>query len=133
MANTTSVGTLLIRTDTLLPEAVVIDSEPYASGWMRITNVNGYELGRQAHAAGWNFFLQAGGINSIAFGLNLQKTAGRAIKQILAKLTSSQYNSLEITRVTSKSLWGLSHSSISAHLRHIQESPFLFRTKDAAA
>lgn len=133
MPNTTAAGTLLVRTDTLLPKAVGIDSEPYASGWRRITNVDGYELGRQVHAAGWTFFFRAGGIKSIAFGLDRQETTGRAVTQILAKLTSSKYNSLEITRAASKSLWGMTCSSISAHSRHIQESPFLFRTKDAAA
>ena len=133
MPNTTAVGTLLVRTDTLLPKAVGIDSEPYASGWRRVTNVDGYELGRQVHAAGWNFFFRAGGIKSIAFGLDRQETAGRAVAQILAKLKCSKYNSLEITRAASKSLWGMTCSSISAHSRHIQESPFLFRTRDAAA
>jgi hypothetical protein len=128
----TRLGILLIRTDTLLPKAVEIDSEPYASGWRRVTNVDGYELGRQVHAAGWTFFFRAGGLKSITFGRDLQETTGRAVTQILDRLTSSKYNSLEITRVTSKSLWGVSCSSISAHSRHIQESPFLFRTKEAA-
>ena len=131
MADTTRVGTLLIRTDALLPNAVEINSEPYASGWRRVTNVDRNELGRQIHAVGWTFFFRAGGIKSIAFGFDRQKTAGRAITQILSKLTLSKYNTLEITRVALKNLWGVSCSSISAHSRHIQESPFLFRTKGA--
>jgi len=48
----------------------------------------------------------------------------------LANLKLGEFNSLEITRVTSKRFLGLPYASVSAHSRHIQENAFLLRAKD---
>jgi hypothetical protein len=36
------------------------------------------------------------------------------------------FNSLEITQVMPQRFFGLAHTTVSAHARHIQESVFLF-------
>jgi len=113
-----------------LPEALRFESEPCVPGWRLIKDLDGYRLGRKIHEAGWTFFCLAGEIKATVFGLDEQKTVGRAIKRILAKLKSEKFNSLEIMRVASKRFLGVPYASVSACSRHIQESMILFRAKD---
>ena len=130
MPDTIKTGTILIKEGTLLPEAVRFESEPCAPGWRFVKNLEGYALDRKIQEAGWTFFCLAGEIEATVFGFDGQKTVRRAVKRILAKLKSEKFNSLEITRVTSKRFLGVPYASVSARSRHIQESMFLFRAKD---
>ena len=130
MPDTIKTGTILIKEGTVLPKAPPFESEPCASGWRLVKNLDGYGLDRKIHEAGWTFFYLAGEIKAIAFGFDRQKTARRAVKRILANLKSEKFNSLEITRVASKRFLGVPYASVSAHSRHIQESAFLFRAQD---
>jgi hypothetical protein len=130
MAETINAGTILIKDGTFLPEALRLESEPCATGWKLVKNLDGYGLDRKIHEAGWTFFLLAGELGATVFGFDRQKTVRRAVKRILANLKSGEFNSLEITRVASKRFLGLPYASVSAHSRHIQENAFLLRTKD---
>ena len=130
MPDTIKAGTILIKEGTLLPEALRFESDPYAPDWRLVKDLDGYGLDRKIHEAGWTFFSLAGEIEATVFGFDGQKTVRRAVKRILAKLKSEKFNSLEITRVTSKRFLGVPYASVSARSRHIQESMFLFRAKD---
>jgi hypothetical protein len=130
MAETIKTGTILIKDGTFLPEALQFESEPCATGWRLVKNLDGYGLDRKIHEAGWTFFCLAGEIEATVFGLEGQETVRRGVKRILAKLKSEKFNSLEITRVASKRFLGVPYASVSARSRHIQESLVLFRAKD---
>ena len=130
MPDTIKTGTILIKDGTFLPDALRFESEPCATGWRLVKNLDGYGLGRRVHEAGWTFFCLAGEIKATIFGFDLQKTVRRAVKRILANLKPGEFNSLEITRVASKRFLGLPYASVSAHSRHIQENVFLLRAKD---
>ena len=130
MAETIKTGTILIKEGTLLPEALQFESEPCATGWRLVKNLDGYGLDRKIHEAGWTFFCLAGEIKATVFGFEGQETVRRAVKRILAKLKSEKFNSLEITRVASKRFLGVPYASVSVRSRHIQESLVLFRSKD---
>jgi len=130
MAETIKTGTILIKEGTFLPDALQFESEPCATGWRLVKDLDGYGLERKIHEAGWTFFCLAGEIEATVFGLEGQETVRRAVKRILAKLKSEKFNSLEITRVASKRFLGVPYASVSARSRHIQESLVLFRAKD---
>jgi hypothetical protein len=119
--DTIHMGTILVRAGTLFPEALHIEDEPCMPGWRLVRDLNGYALHRKVHKAGWTFFFLAGEVRAIAFGADEQSTARRAIKRILAKSKSKEFNSLEITRVASKGFLGLPYVSVQAQSRHIQE------------
>jgi len=123
-------GTILIKDGTFLPDALRFESEPCATGWRLVKNLDGYGLGRKVHEAGWTFFYKAGELKATIFGFDVQKTVRRAVKRILANLKPEKFNSLEIARVASKRFLGVPYVSVLAHSRHIQESMFLFRAKD---
>ncbi len=130
MAETIKAGTILIKEGTFLPEVLRFETEPCATGWRLVKNLDGYGLDRKTHEAGWTFFYLAGETKATVFGIDGEKMVRRAVKRILAKLQSERFNSLEITRVASKRFLGLPYASVSVHSRHIQESLFLFRAKD---
>jgi hypothetical protein len=131
MAETINTGTILIKDGTFFPDALRFESEPCASGWRLVKNLDGYGLGRKISEAGWTFLWLAGEIRATVFGFSGQKTVRRAVKRILADLKQSgKFNSLEITRVASKRFLGFPYASVSAHSRHIQENAFLLRVKD---
>jgi len=128
-----SSGTILIREGTALPEALPFKSEPYASGWRLVKDLDGDGLGRKIQEVGWAFFCLAGEISVTVFGIDEEKIVRRAVARILARLKSEKFNSLEITRVASaasKRFLGVTYVTVSARSRHIQEGPFLFRAKD---
>jgi hypothetical protein len=130
MAETIKTGTILIKEGTFLPDALQFESEPCATGWRLVKDLDGYGLDRKIHEAGWTFFCLAGEIEASVFGLEGQETVRRAVKRILAKQKSEKLNSLEITRVASKRFLGVPYATVSARSRHIQESLVLFRAKD---
>jgi hypothetical protein len=130
MAETIKTGTILIKDGTLLPDALQFESEPCATGWRLVKNLDGYGLGRKIHEAGWTFFCLAGEIKATVFGFDRQKTARRAVKRILTNLKSEKFNGLEIMQVQAKRFLGLPYASVYAHSRHIQEDAFLLQVKD---
>ena len=123
-------GTVLIKDGTFLPETLRFESEPCATGWRLVKDLDGYGLDRKIHEERWTFFCLASEIKAITFGFDGQKTVRRAVKRILARLKSGKFNSLEITRVVSKRFLGVPFVSVSACSRHIQESLFLFCDRD---
>jgi hypothetical protein len=130
MAETINTGTILIKDGTFLPDALRFESEPCATGWRLVKNLDGYGLSRKIHEAGWAFFWLAGELGATVFGFDRQKTVRRAVKRILANLKLGESNSLEITRVASKRFLGVRYVTVSAQSRHIQGNASLLRAKD---
>jgi hypothetical protein len=122
-------GNVLIKEGTLLPEALRIESEICVPGWALVDDFDGYGLDRAIQETGWTFFCLAGEVKAIVFGFNRQKMVRTAIRRILARPKSKDFNSLEITRVASGRFLGVPYTSVDTRLRHIQESSLLRGTK----
>jgi hypothetical protein len=127
VSHTIEIGSILIGERTALPETLPLESEPYTPGWRLVKNLDADGLGPRIREARWTFFCLAGEIKATAFGVEGQKAVHSAVKRILASLTPGEFNSLEITRVTSKRFLGVPYVTVSARSRHIQDSVFLFR------
>ena len=127
MAETIKMGTIFIKDGTVLPEALQFDSEPCATGWRLVKNLDGDGLGRKIHEAGWNFFRFAEEIRGTILGFDGQDTVRRAVKRILTNLKLQKFNCLEITHVELKRSLGLSYVAVCGQSRHIQENAFLLR------
>jgi hypothetical protein len=125
MVNTIKTGTILIAERALLSESLLIESELYVYGWRLVKNLDSKDLDQLVSNAGWNIFYIAGVIETNVFGSDEKKTTRKAIKEVIAKLKSKNFNCLEITQVTAKRSRGLPYVSISVHSRHIQEEPTL--------
>lgn len=129
LANNTT-GAVLIREDALLPAGMAVESDAFLPGWRVVRNLDGHGLGRKIEEAKWNFFYLAGQVRAIALGHGRVGTLRRAVQRVLAKRERQKFNSLEITKVVSKSFFGIPFMSVIAHCRHIQEGIGLVPAND---
>jgi hypothetical protein len=132
MAETIKRGTVLIAEDILLPESLLLESEPYADGWRLVRNLDSRAMDQSVSKAGWNFFYMAGRLKESAFGSDGEKTTRQAIRRVIRNMKSRNFNCLEITQVAAKRFLTMPYVSVSAHWRHIQESRLLFENQDIA-
>jgi hypothetical protein len=131
MPDTNKTRTILIREDTSLPPNVTIESEAFLLGWRVVKNLDGHGLGQKIDQANWYFFYLAGQHSAIALGREGLGTLRRAAKQILMKREGQKFNSLEITKATSKRFLGIPFMSVTAHFRHIQQGICLVPAKNS--
>ena len=131
MAEQMNIGTIFIEEGTPSPTSLKFESEPYSNGWRSVKNLKGHELDRTLRAAGWNLFSLAQ-IKASVFGFNRERAVHRAIKRVLAKVTSDDFNALEISQVAVKRFLGFTYVAVSAYTRHLQESMFLLHSKRLA-
>ena len=131
MADQIKIGAIFIEDGTRLPNSLKFESDPYSNGWRSVKNLNGYELDRKIREVGWAFFDLAQ-IKASVFGFDRAKAEGRAVGRILANLKLKHFNALEIGQVTAKRFLGLPYVTVSAHVRHVQESIFLLHDKRLA-
>jgi hypothetical protein len=113
-------GRILVSEGTHLPNSLLLQSEPYMSGWAAVKNDRA-AFEKEIQEAGWTFFFMAGEIKATAFGFDKQKTLCAALKRLITNVKSQKCNSLEITRVTDKSFLKVPYVSVSAHPRHLQK------------
>lgn len=132
MTSEITLGTVLIRENTLLPSGVSIETQALLPGWRIVRNLDGPGLAREIGQAHWNFFYLAGETKGIAFGWMGYRTLRKAIKGVLANLEGRKFNCLQITRVFSRRLLCIPFVSISANSHHIQQGIGLTLTKDLA-
>jgi hypothetical protein len=128
LSGAATTGTILIKENMPLPEALRLETEPYAPGWRLVANLDGYKLDRVIHEAGWTSFSLAGEIKASVFGIDEQKAVRRAVARILTNPKSEKFNSLEIVHVESvpsKRFLAVRHITVFAHSRQIQESSLL--------
>lgn len=119
---TIPMGTILIEKDTPVPEFFSVGTGSYPNAWMRMsTNRSFREFEKDLSTAGWTFFYIAGEIKAIAFGLDEHRTIDAALSRLMANVTQQRCNSLEIDNVSTRSFFGMSYVSITAHSRHIQK------------
>jgi hypothetical protein len=130
MPDKAEAGTIFIREGTILPSSLHLETSPYIPGWRSVKNFDRHGLDREISGVGWTFFCLAGDIQATVFGNEGRDGVSRAVRQILAKLKTAEFNSLEITEVVTKYFLGVPCTNVHARSRHIQESVFLFRAGD---
>ena len=125
MLDNKTLETILIRESTLLPAGLAVESEVFLPGWRVVKNLDRSTLVRNIEGANWTFFCMGREIRTTVFGIDEEKMVLRAIKEILARLKSEKFNSLEVTRVasvTSKRFVGVRSITVSAQSRLIQKA-----------
>jgi len=125
MSDNNTPETILIRESTLLPAGLAVESEVFLPGWRVVKNPGRSTLARNIECADWTFFCVGREIRTTVFGIDEGKMVLRAIKEILARLKSENFNSLEITRVasvTSKRFSDVRYITVSAQSRLIQKA-----------
>jgi hypothetical protein len=133
MPETDGVAIILIREGTPLPANLSTESQAFLLGWRLIKDLDGYGLDHKIRQAGWRPLCLAGETRATVSGIDEEKMLRRAIIEILARLESEKFNSLEITRVSSvasKRFLEVRHVTVCAQSRLIQQGFGLVPAKD---
>jgi hypothetical protein len=116
-------GTVFIEAGAVLPESLRLATAPDANGWKSLESADRSAFEKKVVQAGWIFFLKAAEITATVYGFDAQRALLTAFERISANVKSQKCNSLQITRVESKSFLWVPYVSVTAHSRHLQERP----------
>jgi hypothetical protein len=122
MPDTKKTAMILYRENAVMPPDLTMESEAFAPGWRIIKNLDGYALRRKLKESNWNFTHMSGEGTVRVLGRAGQETLLKGVQRILAELRGRRFNSLEITVVTTKRLFGMTYLNLSAGPRHFQEA-----------
>ena len=117
-----NVGAVLIEEGSLSTQLLGLENEPYLENWRLVKVLDGFALDRKIHAAGWNFFFMAGGIETMFLGAIEATKLQNALKRLLGKVREHDLNSLEVTGIVAKRFLGVPYAIVTAHSRHIQQT-----------
>ncbi|MBI2688459.1 MAG: hypothetical protein HYX27_19315 [Acidobacteria bacterium] len=120
MTDIITAGSILVAGGKYPPKSFLLQSESDSNGWAAIKDARA-TFEKTVQEAGWTFFFMAGEIKTTVFGLDKQKALRAALKRLIADVKSQHCNSIEITRVMSKSFLKVPYVSVSAHPRHLQK------------
>src|SRR5579871_5664318 len=125
MADEFEAGTVLIKSNTLMPEGLKLEAGPFVSDWRVVKDYDAYGLDRAIQEKGWTFFFLREETEATVFGTNEQRMFRRTVSRILARGKANNFNCLEITKVSSVGAprfpW-FRYLTVSAQWRHIQKS-----------
>src|ERR1700682_457271 len=91
-------GSILIEDGTLVPDSMLLVSEPFSKSWTSVTNLDRTQLEGQLRHAGWTFFFMAGRITTSAFGFDEGKRLHTAVNRAIRDV-APHCNCVEITGV----------------------------------
>jgi hypothetical protein len=129
MTATVQVGTILIADRPLIARVLGLESEPYSENWSVVKALDSFAFDRKIHAAGWNFSFMAAEVKALIFGAIGAKNIQNALRRIVGKMRSQNFNCLEVTGIVAKRFLGVPYAIVSAHSRHIQQSCYLDRAE----
>ena len=133
MPYTDGEAAILIREGTPLPANLSTESEAFLPGWRLIKDLDGYGLDHKIREAGWPSPCLTGETRATVSGIDEEKMVRTAIMEILARLKSEKFNSLEISRVSSvasKRFLKVRYVTVSAQSRLIDQGVGLVPVKD---
>ncbi len=123
MTETIKTGSILIERDASMPESLRLEGNSFSSSWKSVSNLDLNGLDSAINKAGWTFFFMAGEIKITSFGFDQERAVRRAVSRVISNAESHKCNCVEITEVSAKSFLGMPYVNVTAHSRHIQESP----------
>jgi hypothetical protein len=125
MSNPLRIGTVLVRTDTFVPESVWVQRETFCVEWQAITNLTGDDLDRQIREDGWNLMFMGGAITGTSWGSWSGTAIHCAAIRVLKKTRASKFNAFEITGIHARHFLGVPYVVVTGHSRHLQQSTVL--------
>lgn len=118
-------GTLLVRTNVVLPRSLASNGETVFPGWKVLRNIDAATMERETREVGWHFFFVVPPMEAAAFARSKERALIEALKKILANAESWNLNAVEITRVKARNFWFFHRALIAANIRHVGAKPVL--------
>lgn len=117
-------GSVLFKTGTFLPLALSAALRRVGD-WEVVCGEDGFAVERRLRQAGLHFFFMVPAVEASAFGRDSRKTFTKALRKITHTVNKRGFNAVEVTAVKQKQRLGVQYVSITAHPRHVRNSPFL--------
>jgi hypothetical protein len=133
MTQTFKPGTLLVKDGAAILDRLNLVTVPYVRGWVLVEDLDTPGLERKLDKAGLRFSSLEQALQATVGGVGSQETKDRALKGLLRQLQSKPFNCVEVARVGVRRLLGLPYVTISAHVRHIQETVTRFNVSRGPA
>ena len=125
MLSPLKIGTVLVRTETFIPDSVWVQKETFCSDWQAITNLNGDDLDHQIRRDGWNFMFIGGVLQGTSWGPWSDVAIRCAALRVLQKTQATKLNAFEITGIHPRRFLGVPYVVVTGHSRHLQKSTVL--------
>lgn len=113
-------GSLMVRSGTVTPERLEIESEGFCEGWDRVRHCDAGILDKQLRGAGWCMLFLADALHAVTVGPLDQETVQQAAAKLLGKSRAQMFNSFELTDVEYRHFCGVPYVHVTGHSRHIQ-------------
>jgi len=109
-----------------LTSPITLKTQPFAEGWRLMEGKRVPEIERELQANGWNLFYVIPDVHASGIARHPDQAVRKALRKIFRSALEQDVNMLEIASLNKKNLFGLHRVEVTAKLRHIQESPYLF-------
>jgi hypothetical protein len=119
-----SPGSVLFKSGTVFPPTLGLKLKPVGS-WDLVRGHDGFAVDRKLRTAGWQLFFMVPALEASAIGVDTRKTFDTALRKITRAVDERGFNALEVTAIKRWRWLGLHYVRITAHPRHVRNSPFL--------
>ena len=117
-------GSVLLKKGTVLPSGWRGELSPMG-GWDLVCGDHAFVFDGKLREAGWHFFFMVPAVEASAIGLNPRKTFTDALRRVTHAVDERGLNAVEVTAIERRRWWGLHYVRLTAHPRHVRNSPFL--------
>ena len=119
-------GSLLVANGLVLTKK----SRSLVQGWTLLEDKRAREMEVDLREGGWHFFYLVPDVQGTAIARSPERAVRKALERVCAKGRENGVNALEIDSVRRTHVLGFHRAKVVAKLRHIQESPYLFKTTE---
>jgi hypothetical protein len=119
------VGTIFIRNRPLILRTLELKSKPYSGTWDVLHCSRSLSLVRRIRDAGWNCFVGAAEVKATVLGNLAARSVHRALRHIFGKVRNSDFNCLEVMKISDYRFLGMPYITVYVHSRHIQHGSMM--------
>jgi len=113
-----------------LTSPITLKTRPFAEGWRLMEGKRVRQIERELQANGWNLFYVIPDVHASGIARHPDQAVRKALRKIFRSALEQGVNMLEIASLNKETLFGFHRVKVTAKLRHIQESPYLFSTHE---
>ena len=117
-------GSVMIKPGTSLPHGLGLSLRRVGL-WNLIADLGAPELDRLVRSEGWHLFYVVPPVEAIGLGLSLHSAIWKAFSGVVRQVEARDLNAVEIADIRVRRLLNLHYACVTAHPRHVRDSPFL--------
>ena len=113
-------GTLLVASATPFPSSVSFDSRPCSPGWRSLKRIDSQDMKTLMSNSGWHFLGVAAERKTTVWGFDRFEALKKGFRLITEQAEALNFNCLEVKKVDTRKLLGISFFQLTARLREIR-------------